>query len=404
MAEIHMLKLLAIFATIIILIVIKRPLYQAVLASITVTAILYQVPLYPSLALVGKVLTSWTSMSILVVLYLVTLLQRMLEARNQIKLAQQNLNGLFHNRRVNASIAPLFIGLLPSAAAMILGGEIVKDATDGYLDKKEQAFIASWFRHVPESTLPTYSGVLLMSRLSGVPLTKFLLGMIIPVLLLAALGYFSYLRKLPKDPGTEPSMHKGKDAIGLVYNLWTLLLILALILVGGLSVELAIGITILLAMAIYRFRWVELKPMFRNAFEFRLLVNTFLVLVLKEFIAYSGLLEALPSFFAGMPIPIHLVFALLFFVGGIVSGSNGIIALGTPMAFAAVPGAGMPLMVLLMCMCHAASQVSPTHICLVIASEYFGITLGQLVRKTLPIALLFCVLIFGYYQLLRLFF
>ncbi|MEG2185660.1 MAG: DUF401 family protein, partial [Cloacibacillus sp.] len=88
----------------------------------------------------------------------------------------------------NAAGAPLFIGLLPSAAAMILCGDIVKDYTQGYLDRKEQAFVASWSRHIPKSTLPTYFGVLLMSALSGVPLPKFMLGMIMPLVALVLLG------------------------------------------------------------------------------------------------------------------------------------------------------------------------------------------------------------------------
>ena len=69
------------------------------------------------------------SLSVLVSLYLITYLQRMLEARSQIHLVQQDLNWLFHNRRVNAAGVPLFIGLLPSAAAMILCGDIVKEAS-----------------------------------------------------------------------------------------------------------------------------------------------------------------------------------------------------------------------------------------------------------------------------------
>jgi len=69
--------------------------------------------------------------------------------------------------------------------------------------------------------------------------------------------------------------------------------------------------------------------------------------------------------------------------------------MGTALAFAAIDG-GMPLMVLLMCMCHAASQVSPTHVCLVVASDYFHITLGDLIRKILPRSLAFCGLMIGY--------
>lgn len=201
----EILKLVVIFFVIVLLIGFRRPLYQAVTAGILATAALYSIDPMHMGALVLKVLRSWSAMSILLILYLITFLQRMLEKRRQIKLAQQDLNGLFNNRRINASIAPLFIGLLPSAAAMILCGDIVKESCDGYLDRKEQGFVASWFRHIPESTLPTYSGVLLMSNLSGVDIASFMVGMIFPVITMFILGYFFYLRKLPKKTGTPPS-------------------------------------------------------------------------------------------------------------------------------------------------------------------------------------------------------
>ena len=98
-------------------------------------------------------------------------------------------------------------------------------------------------------------------------------------------------------------------------------------------------------------------------------------------------------------IPVNLVFVLLFFFGGMISGASGIIALGTPLAFAAMDG-GMPLMVLLMCISHAASQVSPVHVCLVVAADYYQVSMGALIRKTLPAALLFCLLMIGYYNIL----
>ncbi len=108
----------------------------------------------------------------------------------------------------------------------------------------------------------------------------------------------------------------------------------------------------------------------------------------------------LPQAIAALPLPTYLVFAVLFFVATVISGATGAIAMGTPLAFAAIPGGGMPLMVYLMCVCHAASQVSPTHVCLVVAADYFHITFGELVRKTLPVSLLFCVLMTIYYNIL----
>ena len=323
----------------------------------------------------------------------------MLEARSQIRLAHQDLDGLFHNRRINAAVAPLFIGLLPSAAAMILCGDIVKDATEGYLSREEQAFVTSWFRHIPESTLPTYAGVLLMANLAGVPLPRFILGMLIPMAVLFSLGYWPYLRRLPKDPGTPVSRHRGRDALHLVQHLWTLLSILVLILAFQLAVVPAIAIVIAAGAIVYRFQPKELFPMFRKAFEKKLLLNTFLVLVLKEFVAYTGALQALPQMLSGLPIPTYLIFVLLFFAGGMISGTTGIIAMGTPLAFAAMPG-GMPLMVLLMGICHAASQVSPTHVCLVVAADYYHVPLGRLIRRTMPMSLLFSIFMIGYYNLM----
>lgn len=390
-----------VFLSIVILLALHCPLYQAITGGLVLAVILYRIPFLSVLEQTAHVFTNWDSLSVLISLYLITYLQRMLEAKSQLKLAQQDLNGLFHNRRINAAGASLFIGLLPSAAAMILCGEIVNDATEGYLNPKEQAFVTSWFRHIPESSLPTYASVLLMANISAVPLGRFILGMIVPVLVLGLLGYFPYLYRLPKDPGTPRSENRWKDLLGLFQHLWTLLAILILILACKLSVVPAVAVVICIAAAVYRFRPTVLLPMFRSAFEVKLLLNTFLVLVLKEFISYTGVLEELPTVLSVLPIPAYLIFAVLFFVGGVISGANGIIAMGTALAFAAIDG-GMPLMVLLMCMCHAASQVSPTHVCLVEASDYFHITLGDLIRKTLPRSLAFCGLMIGYYNLLLL--
>ena len=388
-----------VFLVIVLLLAIRRPLYQAITGGLAAAVLLYRIPLTAVLHQTSLVFTDWGSLSVLLSLYLITYLQRMLEARSQIKLAQQDLNGLFHNRRVNASVAPLFIGLLPSAAAMILCADIVKDSTDGYLDPGEQAFVTSWFRHIPESTLPTYSGVLLMANLSGVPLGKFMLGMIIPMLVLAIIGYIPYFPRLPRDPGTPVSTNRGRDALNLFRHLWSLLLILVLILAFGMSVVAAVLAVIVIAAFVYRFKPAELLHFLKSSFETKLLLNTFLILVLKEFISYTGVLQELPDMLSALPIPVWLVFAVMFFAGGIISGSNGIIALGTPLAFAAIDG-GVPLMVLLMCMCHAASLVSPVHVCLVVASDYYRISMGELIRRTIPASLTFCALMLGYYLLL----
>ena len=397
------LKLALVFATIIILLACKRPLWQSILGGLAGTAILYQIFPLDMVHLTGKVITSWSSISVLLSLYLITFLQRILEARSQIRLAQEDLNGLFHNRRINIIGACLFIGLLPSAASMLLCAELVKNATDGYLDSKEQAFVSSWFRHIPESILPTYTAVLLMLSLSGVETAKFMIGMIPPVLFLGALGYFVYLRRVPTTVDTPKSSNRLADLLHLLGHLWSLILILVLILAFHFEVVTAVIISIVLSIFVYHVTAQELKQFVFSAFEKKMLGNTFLVLILKEFLSFTGVLPQLPDALAKLPLPTYLIFGLLFFLATIISGSTAAIAMGTPLAFAAIPG-GAPLMIYLMCMAHAASQLSPTHVCLVVASDYFHITLGDLVHKTLPMSLAFCVLVTVYYNILLLFF
>lgn len=112
---------------------VKRPLYQAVCGGLLTAAILYRIPPEAILTKAAGIFTNWELLSVLISLYLITYLQRMLEARDQIKLAQQDLNGLFHNRRIHVAASSLVIGLLPSAAAMLLSRELVKQSTKGYL-------------------------------------------------------------------------------------------------------------------------------------------------------------------------------------------------------------------------------------------------------------------------------
>lgn len=389
------------FAVIIAILAFRRPLYQAILGGLAVTAVLFQIPPMEMARRVSMIFTKWSSLSVLLSFYFITFLQRILEARSQIKLAQQDLNGIFHNRRVNTAGACLFIGLLPSAASMILCSEIVKDATDGYLNPKEQAFMSSWFRHIPESTLPTYTAVLLMANLAGVEIGTFMIGMIVPVVTLFLMGYVTYLRRIPKETGTPPSTNWVKDIGNLFLHLWSLILILLLILVFRVEVVTAVLISILLCILVYKVKGKELRKFVSSAFEKKMLGNMFLVLILKEFITYTGVLALLPKAMSSLPLPGYLVFAVLFFVATAISGSTGAIAMGTPLAFAAIPG-GAPFMVYLMCITHAASQISPTHICLVVASDYFHVSLGDLIRKTLPLSLVFCILMTIYYQILLL--
>ena len=397
-------KLAIVFAALLLSLRAGLKLTKSMLITIVATIVLYAIPLKDTIKIWYKASTSFNTISLVLILYLITLLQRILQNRKQLSQVHTNLDSLFNSRRITATVAPIFIGLLPSAAAMLICGEIVRDTVGDALDQEEQAFITSYFRHIPESFLPTYAAVILMSELSGVSIGTFVLGMLPLEVLLYILGYWAYIRRIPKDTGLPLSENRGRVAVELLKNLWSIIAIIVLVIGFKWSVLAATLAVIIVCLPVYRYQPREILPLLKDAVEAPMLINTYLIMVFKDFIMHSGAMDALPDFFSHLPVPTYLVFALIFFFGTVVAGAQAIIAICAVMAFAAIPGGGMPLMVLLMSFAYAAMQISPTHICLFIAADDFDVPMMALVRKTMPIIIVFCLLTVPYYWLLTAFF
>ena len=104
-----------------------------------------------------------------------------------------------------------------------------------------------------------------------------------------------------------------------------------------------------------------------------------------------------------LPIPNYLTLALLFFFGTLVASSTAVGSAFIPLAFSMIPDGGVTLLVLLMGFSYAAAQMSPTHVCLAVVTEYFGVTMGAVIKKILPVVSTYCVILLGYYLLLGIF-
>ena len=300
------LKLLIVFLIIIAVLWLKRPISIAVTAAGIAAIFLYGLGADQAMGAILKGATAWTTIETLLVFYSITFLQRMMEKRGNLKDTHKALNGLFNNNRINASVAPFFLGMLPAAGTVLICGPIVRESVGDSLKKEETAAITSYFRHISESFLPTYTTIFIALTFANGRVTA-------PAFILAML------------------------------------------------------------------------PM-----------------IFKEILTATGVIQSLPEFFSTLPIPAFLVFALIFFLGTIVAGSQAMIVLCMSMAMGSVaPGhTGLAMFVLMMCMNYIAMQLSPTHICLTICAEDFSVSLGDLVKKTVPLVLVFTVISFLYYGIL----
>ena len=397
-------KLLLIFVCIIAVIKLNKPLYISIAAGAAATIVLFGINPITALKLIVIGAFRKDTVYLVLAFYTITFLQRMLEKRDHLLMAEEALNNLFNSRRVNAMVAPLIIGLLPSAGAVLIAAPIVDNAGGDDITKEEKTFLTSYFRHIPESFLPTYSSILLALNLSGVDMTAFVAGMLPMVIIQFYLGYFFYGRKIPKIIETPESRDRMEEIKKLAVSLWSIALSIVIILVFKISVHLAVVPVILLSFILNRFSFKEIKPMFISAFETKLIVTTVVTMIFREVLTYTGVIERLPDYFSILPVSSVVVFALIFFFGPLIAGSQAIIALGVPLAYAAIPDGGAVLLILLMCMLYISMQISPTHICLAIITEYNGTSFIDLVRKTMPVLLTFVLISAVYSYLLFLIF
>ena len=188
--------------------------------------------------------------------------------------------------------------------------------------------------------------------------------------------------------------------MNLVISLWPIAVTITIILTMKIPVYMAVVPVIIVSAILNRFSVDELIPMIKTAFETKLIVSTVMIMVFKELLTFTGVIGRLPEYFEKLPIHPAIIFSLIFVIGTLVAGSQAIIALALPLAFATIPNGGLALMILLMCMTYIAMQVSPTHICLAIVTEAFDVSFIELVKKTFPILVIFTAITAIYSYLL----
>lgn len=399
----HDLVLLAIIFIVLLVLMARRvPLYAAMDLGILLGFVLFRLDLKAIGEILSKGALSKTTIYLVLAFYSITFLQRMMEKRNHLQLAEHSLTRLFGSRRINATLAPFTIGLLPSVGAVLMSRPIVDNAAGDSLSIEERCFVTSFYRHISEAFLPTYATIILAIELSGVSMPAFVLSMLPVVFLLFLLGFIFYVRKIPKTSMVE-GVNKKEEVKNLFISLWAIGASIVLILSLGIPVHFAVIPVILLSIVVNRFSFEELKPMFLSAFEIKLILTTFSIMIFKEMLVFTGVIDQLPALFQSFPLPPVIIFGLIFFLGSILAGTQAMVAMMLPVATSSL-GSHLGLPVFIMSINFIASQVSITHICLGVICEDYGLPFTSLVRKTLPVMVFFILLSSAYSYLLYLLF
>jgi hypothetical protein len=168
----------------------------------------------------------------------------------------------------------------------------------------------------------------------------------------------------------------------------------------NIDVYIAAIFVVILYFGVNKFRFNDVKPFFISAFDSQIILSTIFILIFKDYILNTYAVESFTLLFSELPLPDYIMFSIIFFVGAVIVGSTAIAAIGIPLAYAAIPDSGAPLLVLLATMAFAGMQVSIAHICLFLSSAFFKVEVASLIKRTIPVITVFCILLTFYYLLL----
>ena len=200
----ELLYIAAAFAVVFILLNLKFPLVLGMLGGTGLLLILFGISPVDFGSVALDSVTSWSTLEVVLALYIINVLQGILERRKRLELAQQAMNRLLRDQRLNTALASIFIGMMPAPSAVTICGQMMDEMAGDHLTKAEKACCASYYRHITEGVLPTYPTVIIVCSLSGVATSSFVLTMLPMVAVLIALGFVYYLRKVPKSSPQAP--------------------------------------------------------------------------------------------------------------------------------------------------------------------------------------------------------
>ena len=138
---------------------------------------------------VAESLLDLKTVSLALIVSLILVLSNSMEKAGQMQRLLASFQGLVSNPRLNLTIFPALIGLLPMPGGAVFSAPMVKElGARSRLKNGQLSYINYWFRHIWEYWWPLYPGVLLTVVMADINLVVYVLSMVPLTLAAIALG------------------------------------------------------------------------------------------------------------------------------------------------------------------------------------------------------------------------
>lgn len=302
------------------------------------------------------------------------------------------LNRLFKSTRVTLATMPAFLGFLPSLGGARFSAPIVEAASAKMNLKPEtKAAINFWFRHIFEVSSPTIPGMILACAIAGIHVSDLVLHLLWFSVAAFVIGWLVLLAPLKKHDhiSSEPVSIEAKlqNIFDVVLAIAPVVVNLLLMIVFDISAAISMGIVTAAMIPILRLcgRRANLREILLGALDYKLLGNVCLILYFIGLLTTTGALEQIVAIMTSSAIPTPVVFAILSFIIGMLTGmSQGYISMVMPIAasisFGSIEYAGLAMV-----FGCAGQMITPVHLCFTISVDYFKANFFKTLKPVLLI-------------------
>lgn len=387
-----LLKLILVFAGIVILIGRKWNLGLVLLLASVAVGLLFAHPLPQIGADILLAIVDPLTLRLAGVVVLIMVLGELLRQSAGLKGMVAALQALIPNGRIVIVALPVLVGLLPMVGGAMFSAPMVDEVGDRLgADGGRKTFVNYWFRHLWELILPIYPSALMAMALLGLTVTQ-LASATWPLIVAAVTGGLLFgLVGLPRRDAHEPDPSSRANSLRiLATSTWPVVLVIVLSLTlpinERISLALSLVVTIALMMAVKRIPVQDLGTILRERIPWKSVVVILGALIFRRVLENSGAVLAVSDALTELSIPLAVV---AFGVPFIASLLTGLIVAGFSIGFPVI----LPLLIgdggtitpawtaWLVAGGFLGAMLSPVHLCLALTRVYFKTRWGPVYRR-----------------------
>lgn len=350
-------------------------------------------------AAVAATATGRATWEIILALYFVMCLEFQLRTGGIIDGMMAAARKIFRSDRFLLALMPSFLGFLPSLGGAIFSAPLVENAAKPFgLSSARKTAINYWFRHVWEFSNPIFTGMLLASQLSGIPLGDLVYRMMWATALALIIGWLLLISPLKSAAGTagQPAS-PADDSAGrrfIFLAAGPILANFALVVFLKLSAAVSMALVVAAMALIIRQDAAGIRAMLAHALDGKLLWGVAGILFFQRILSEAGAIGDVAALMNDLAVPATAVIGVVAFLGGLLTGtSQGFVAITFPFIALLSPG-NLTLVTVCFVMGMAGQMLSPAHLCLLVTLDYFK---ADFLRSLRPVLVLEVVMVAAAY-------